>query len=136
MITIFGLGFVGITTALYFCHRNKKVFGIDIDKNKIDMISNAILPFYEPKLQEELKNEINKHFFISKNKIKNMNESDFIYVCVDTNMLEDNHADLSSINTVINEILDNIDLSTYKTIVIKSSNSVFCKVLSSSIIYS
>ena len=121
MITIFGLGFVGITTALYFSHRNKKVFGIDIDKNKIEMISNAILPFYEPKLEEELKNEINKHFFISKNKIKNMNESDFIYICVDTNMLEDNHADLSSINKVINEILDNIDLSTYKTIVIKSS---------------
>ena len=44
MITVFGLGFTGITTALYFCERKKfNVFGIDIDKDKTKLLKEKNL---------------------------------------------------------------------------------------------
>ena len=121
MITVFGLGFVGLTTALYFSHRNKKVYGIDINEEKKETISNSKLPFYEPKLEEILNKELNNNFYISNDTKKDINNSEYIFICVDTDMLENNHADLSSIKNVLNEILDSINISTYKVIVIKSS---------------
>lgn len=45
MIFIFGLGFVGITTALYFAEKkNMIVYGIDVDKKKSDKLSEKNYP--------------------------------------------------------------------------------------------
>lgn len=53
MITVFGLGFTGITTALYFSEKKEmKVYGIDIDEEKIKKISNYKLPFHEQNFKE------------------------------------------------------------------------------------
>ena len=38
MVTVFGLGFVGLTTALGFAHLGYKVYGIDVDEERKSII--------------------------------------------------------------------------------------------------
>lgn len=122
MITVFGLGFTGITTSLYFSERkNIKVFGIDIDSEKKEKINKSTLPFYEPKLEKILTNNLNKNFFVT-NKIKeSINKSEYIFITVGTSMKKNGSANLSSVLKVINTIIKRIDTSVFRTIVIKSS---------------
>ena len=80
MISIFGLGFVGITTALYFAEKkNMIVYGIDVDKKKSDKLSEKKLPFYEPKLENILKKQLNSNFFLSSNIKIDINRSKYIF---------------------------------------------------------
>ena len=55
MVTVFGLGFVGLTTALSFAHLGYKVYGVDVDKERLRMIRDGNLPFHEPNMDEVLK---------------------------------------------------------------------------------
>ena len=54
-ISVIGLGIVGLTTALGFKLRGHEVIGVDIQKDKVDMINNGICPIYEPGLIEALR---------------------------------------------------------------------------------
>lgn len=122
MISIFGLGYVGLTTGLYFAEKkNMKVYGIDNDYEKIDKILGKKLPFHEPKLEKILQNQLNNNFYISKQVKTAINESEYIFICVGTPMTREKDADISIIFNCIDEILNNIDTNTYKTIIIKSS---------------
>ena len=52
VVTVIGLGFVGLTTALGFAENGHKVYGIEVDKEKLSAIKNLQLPFYEPDLEK------------------------------------------------------------------------------------
>lgn len=121
MITVFGLGFTGITTALYFCERKKfNVFGIDIDKDKTKLLKEKKLPFKEERLEKILINNMDENFLITDD-YSSINKSKYIFICVDTSMKKDKSADLDSVYNVLDEILNNIDTSDFRTIIIKSS---------------
>lgn len=122
MIAVFGLGFTGLTTSLYFSEKKRiKVYGIDIDKERITKINNYELPFYEPKLENILKKQLNNNFYISDNVGDSINKSEYIFICVDTSMNIDGSADLSSVMNVLDTIIEKIDISRYRTIIVKSS---------------
>ena len=65
MITVIGLGFVGLTTALGFSSKGFKTYGIELNKEIIKKLNNLIIPFNEPFLNEKLNNLLNKEFFIN-----------------------------------------------------------------------
>ena len=67
MITVIGLGFVGLTTALGFSEKGFKVFGYDIDKEKVEFIKNNQLPFYENGLDKALAKNLGRNFCITEN---------------------------------------------------------------------
>lgn len=67
MITVVGLGFVGLTTALGFAHYGQTVYGIDIDKERTSMIGSGKLPFFEDGLDTALSDNLGKRFFIAEN---------------------------------------------------------------------
>ena len=48
MISIIGLGFVGLTTALGLADKGFKVFGYEIDQERRNQINDGIIPFHEP----------------------------------------------------------------------------------------
>ena len=50
MVTVFGLGFVGLTTALGFAHLGYKVYGVDVDAERKKILRAGNLPFLEPHL--------------------------------------------------------------------------------------
>ena len=54
MVTVFGLGFVGLTTALGFAHLGYKVYGVDVDTERKNTLRSGKLPFLEPKMEDVL----------------------------------------------------------------------------------
>ena len=51
-ISVLGLGYIGLPTALLFASAGHEVIGIDIDKRKVDLLNSGKLPFQEPGLNE------------------------------------------------------------------------------------
>ena len=53
MIAVIGLGFIGLTTALGFSHYGYKVFGVDSDRSRLELLKNNQIPFHEPSLKTD-----------------------------------------------------------------------------------
>ncbi len=110
MVTVFGLGFVGLTTALGFAHMGYKVYGIDVDIERINTIASGTIPFHEPYMQEQLQKHIGKNFIVGADIDKAISDSEYIYYCVGTPYGKDGTADLkylfSAIDTTLNVIHD------------------------------
>ncbi len=121
MITVIGLGFVGLTTALGFCHNGYKVYGIDNDMERIKSFKKGIIPFYEPHLQSVLEENLYVKFIISETLSKAIDQSTVIFICVGTPTDEDGRSDLKYIYQSLRDILKEIDKSNFKLLVIKST---------------
>lgn len=120
-VTVFGLGFVGLTTALAFAEKNHKVYGIDIDTNRADMIKRGQLPFLEPGLDQALVRHINDRFTVTDDVVNAVRESDFIFLCVGTPCGEGGEADLTFVYSAIDSFTSTLDDGKYRIVVIKST---------------
>lgn len=122
-ITILGLGHVGLPTALGFAQIGWEVIGTDNDLDKLDLISEGVVPFYEPGISEMLKKYLRQgNFKVEKNQSQAIKDAQCIFVCVGTPQNSDGSADLSQLETVAKTIAENI--SGYKLIVEKSTTPV------------
>ncbi|MCT4596775.1 MAG: nucleotide sugar dehydrogenase [Vallitalea sp.] len=121
VITVFGLGFVGITTGLGFAEMGNLVYGYDVDEKRILNIKNGVIPFMEPKLEEVLKKHLNNNFLIANNVRECVEKSDLIFICVGTPFSNNGSADLSYIYDVLDEILVEYEEKKNRVIVIKST---------------
>ena len=121
MITIIGLGFVGLTTALGFSEKGNKVFGFDINKEKTDLISQKKLPFFEKGLQEILEKHLGRNFVIADSIETAVKESKVIMLCVGTPSDDNGKADLKYIKSAIDDILQSVKKEDKKILIIKST---------------
>lgn len=53
-VGVIGLGFVGLTLASVLASRGFDVIGVDVDEDKVKLISRGKPPFYEPGIEEAL----------------------------------------------------------------------------------
>lgn len=94
-ITIIGTGFVGVVTAAVYARFGHEVVGLDIDEKKIERLKKSQVPFYEPGLEELLKEQQqggNLSFTTEyQTAIKN---ADVIMIAVGTPSAPDGQADL------------------------------------------
>ena len=97
MITILGLGFVGLTTGLGFSKKGFKTYGIDINTERLNMLKNHEIPFYEPHLKEVLQETLGKSFFLDVPFEEAIKNSEAIFICVGTPAATDGSADLKYI---------------------------------------
>ncbi|MBM7622190.1 UDPglucose 6-dehydrogenase [Bacillus tianshenii] len=121
MITVVGLGFVGLTTALGFCEKGFNVYGYDIDKEKIKKFESGIVPFYEPYLEDKLNKYKNNNFKLSHDLKEAVNNSKIIFLCVGTPSNNEGSVDLSFLFSAIKNTVNSIDKKDYKILVIKST---------------
>jgi len=119
-ITIFGTGYVGLTTGVCFADMGNDVCCVDIDETKLKKIKKGEVPFFEPSLEHLLKKNL------SSNKIKFTNDpeeginfADIIFIAVGTPPLKDGSADLQFVLSVAGEIGKYI--KSYKVVVTKST---------------
>lgn len=120
-ITVFGLGFVGLTTALAFSEKDNMVYGYDIDVEKTELIKNGELPFVEPGLDIALNKHINKNFVVTDDIKEALEKSEFVFLCVGTPCNEAGEADLIYIYEVLDQIAPLLDKNKYRVIIIKST---------------
>ena len=100
-VAIIGLGFVGLSFAAVLGQKNFPVLGIDIDQEKILKIKKNIAPFFEPKLNNYLRNAQKKSLQISDNLDLAVRNCDLIFITVSTPSLNSGAIDLKFIKTVI-----------------------------------
>ena len=105
-IVVVGVGYVGLITGLGLSHLNHKVQFVDIDSEKIKKLNNKLPPFYEPKLDEYLNDEVvgrNVTFSDNYDEIF-WDNVDIIMVCVQTPSLDTHKVDTSFLNKVFEAI--------------------------------
>ncbi len=123
VITVFGLGFVGLTTALGFSEYGHTVYGVEINEKRLSTIKSGKLPFLEPGLDEALTRHLGHRFFpIDASELgKAVAESDCIYFCVGTPYGENGEADLTYLYGAIDMTLAQISDEKYRVLVTKST---------------
>lgn len=121
MVTVFGLGFVGLTTALGFAHFGYKVYGFDVNEERAKTIAAGKLPFLEPKMDDILKANLNKNFVVTNDLKAALADSEIIYYCVGTPYGKDGSADLKYLFSAIDMTVDAIDDEKFRVLVIKST---------------
>lgn len=100
-ICIVGTGYVGLVTGACFAEKNNNVLCVDINEDKIKKLKLAVLPIYEPGLQEIVEKNINEGRLTFTNDIKSGIENAlFCFICVGTPASDDGSADLSYVFNV------------------------------------
>ena len=116
-ISIFGMGYVGLSNAILLA-QNNEVSAIDIDLKKIHLINNKKSPIKDKEIEDYFKNKkLNLH--ASKFSISAIEGSKFIIIATPTNYdPERNYFDTSSVEEIIKAI-SNLDFN--PSIVIRST---------------
>ena len=122
-VSVIGLGFIGLSTAVYLAKRGYDVVVSSNDRQKADMIKKGKVPFFEPGIEPLLKNALRK------NKMKvvvgretAVLETDLTILTVGTPSLPDGSADLTFIKSTAKEIGISLKKKKgYHLIVVKST---------------
>lgn len=121
MVTVVGLGFVGLTTALGFAEYGHKVYGIESDPIRLETIQSGRLPFLEPGLDEALKRHLGRNFIPTTDWERAIIDSETVYYCVGTPYGEDGQADLTYLYQALKQTLQAIHDDKFRVLVTKST---------------
>jgi len=119
-IACIGTGFVGVVTAVVFAHLGHKVVGLDIDQNKIALLKQSRVPFFEPELQELLKKtQDTGNLTFTTDYSEAISKAEVIFIMVGTPSATDGTADLKYLFSAVESLAPH--LSNGAIIVIKST---------------
>lgn len=122
-ISVVGLGFVGLSTAVFFAGQGYGVLVSSKDKAKVNLTRKGKTPFFEPELEQALKQTIEKGTLkpvLGRNKA--VSDADVIFVTVGTPSLPDGSANLSFIKETAKEIGKAMKKNKhYQLVVVKST---------------
>ncbi len=126
-IAVFGLGYVGLPTALAFSSKGFKVIGVDINEKIVSKLNRGESHIPELNLEERLKNSIkNKRFIATTNGTDAVRNSDITIICVPTPIDENKNPDLSYVYKALSTISKG--LSKNKLIILESTvYPTFCE---------
>jgi UDPglucose 6-dehydrogenase len=119
-LTIAGTGYVGLVTGTGFANLGNDVICFDIDRAKIDLMANGGMPIYEPGLEEIYKRNLKtKRLKFTADAAKAVQESEIIFICVNTPTNDRQEADLTAVQEVAKAVGRYMD--DYKIVVNKST---------------
>ncbi len=113
-IAIIGTGYVGLVSGACLASFGHNVTCVDNDERKIDKLLQGKIPFYEPGLEELVREGVrNKKLNFTSSIKQGVREASFIFICVGTPPLETGRVDLSFVEQVAREIGIHIDHNAY-----------------------
>lgn len=119
-IGIIGTGYVGLVTGVGLADMGHDVVGTDIIEEKINKISQGVVPFFEPGLEELLQKYLKQgNLKFTTDLEATIQASDVLFVCVNTPPKEDGSADMCYVESVSRSIAEN--MNAYKLVVEKST---------------
>ena len=104
-ISVFGLGYVGMVTAVCLAHKGRKVVGVDLSPAKIEALRSGRSPVVEPRISE-LVAEGSKacRLQASSDAASAVRKTDISFLCVGTPSLRNGKLDLGHIEPVCRQI--------------------------------
>ena len=120
-ICIVGTGYVGLVSGACFSDLGNKVYCVDKNVEKINMLNHGSMPIFEPGLEEMVKKNFNDKRLIFKTDLKKaVTYSDIIFICVGTpNVSNNNSINLKYVFDVVKDIRKFI--KKFKIVVTKST---------------
>ncbi len=104
VISVYGLGWMGLPTACLYAEKGARVIGVDIDSRVIERINRGESPIAEPNLRIIIKNTINKSFRVTSDVKESASISDIMIIIVPTIIDEKKKPDYSALEKVAREI--------------------------------
>jgi len=122
-ISVVGLGFVGLSTAVYLATQGYNVIASSKQQRKVKLIKSGIAPFFEPELEPMLKTVLkNKKLRAVVGRKTAVLNTDATFITVGTPSLSDGSTDLTFVQEVSKEIGEALKLKqSYHLIVVKST---------------
>src|SRR4029078_4709651 len=119
-IAVVGTGYVGLVTGTCFAETGNSVTCVDIDKNKVEKLSNGQITIYEPGLEKLfLRNQREERLKFTTDLTEGIADAKIIFLALPTPPGEDGSADLKYILQVADELGHLI--TDYKIVVNKST---------------
>jgi len=104
-IVIAGLGYVGCVSAACFAHLGLEVVGVDPDQRKVDHVNQAAAPFYEPGLDELIREAVAAGRLRAATTVTGeLADADVVLVCVGTPSERNGNIALSYLRRAAEEI--------------------------------
>lgn len=119
-IIVVGLGFVGLTLAIFLALKKFSVVGVDIDNKKLELLRNGFSPFYEPGLEDALRDALKNSLTFTDN-LQNIDKAYIIFVAVGTPSEKDGSINLKYIKQSSSEISKWLKVKSAQTLVVFKS---------------
>lgn len=104
-ISVFGLGYVGATTAACMAKLGHLVYGVDILKERVDGFNNGRIPFFIDGLDSLVTEQIKAKRLVATTDYKGaIRESDISFVCVQTPCRPDGDIELGAVERTCEQI--------------------------------
>ena len=124
-VCILGSGYVGIVTGTCFAEKGHKIYCLDIDPKKVDLINRGLSPIFEPGLDELLKKNVEKgtlKAFVAKDFYAKKIHTDISFICVPTPSNKNGSINLKFIKKTSKDLGHYIkSMKDYHVVVIKST---------------
>ena len=119
-----GLGYVGCVTAACLASLGHRVLGIDRDQHKVDNVLNGRAPFYEPGLDELVRENTRTGRLSASGSADGIADADVALICVGTPSEKNGNLGLAQLRRAIEEIAARVSGRT-KPLVIAVRSTVF-----------
>jgi UDPglucose 6-dehydrogenase len=119
-ICVVGTGYVGLVTGTCLADFGNRVLCVDVDEEKIRLLREGQVPFYEPGLEEMVRRNISGGRLLFTRSIEEgVRDSEVLFIAVGTPSDDAGNADLTYVKEVAAEI--GRSMNAYKVIVTKST---------------
>jgi UDPglucose 6-dehydrogenase len=102
-----GLGHIGLVQAACLAKLGYQTVAYDKNLTKVEEIFQGILPFFEAGLEEIVQSTIKNGLLHFTSSVRDLQESDIIFICVGTPSLPTGEADTSQVYTAAEEVARN-----------------------------
>lgn len=108
-LSVIGTGYLGATHAACMASLGFNVIGFDTEAEKVALLSQGKIPFYEPDLEELLIAQLKSKRLSFTNKVEDLADADVHFICVGTPQIKNgNAADLSYVNSALESIAKHV----------------------------
>src|SRR3990170_194729 len=119
-IAVVGTGYVGLVTGTCFAETGNDVICVDIDKSKVDKLTNGQITIYEPGLEKLfLRNLREERLSFTTSLAEGVRDAAIVFLALPTPQGEDGSADLKYVLGVARDL--GSLLKEYKIIIDKST---------------
>ena len=104
-VAVLGLGYVGCVSAACLAHLGHIVIGVDRDEFKVNAVLDGEAPFYEPGLQEIIRETVSAGWLSASTSIAEvLPKVDIVLICVGTPSAKNGNLGLEQLRRVVDEI--------------------------------
>ena len=106
-VLVIGSGYVGLVAAVCFAEAGHRILGVDVDAEKVAMLSRGESPIFEPGLDDLLAKHLGTGSLRFTTSLEEgIREADAAFICVGTPQSEDGSADMKYVLAVAGQLGD------------------------------